>query len=426
MRPFEHDVRMVSRCLRTMHAGFVLRKGVATELRLHRPNTYETETSIRMPLYGDAAERQRLHRGLVSGSLLRVTAFHLKAQASYDRGVFRVARSTPNFVHLEKAWHSEVGEAQTTPTTAQSALGKRVVTLTLDNPAPSKKAAKHAAATTPAPTASAPAPGPATSASEELYFFKPGELTFGPPVKPAAKSFTSKSAVPPVPRLIPRTYTRPLVAMKLDDDETASTASSASSASSTASGKSLARRSSIPTAVRTTYNGVEYRSRLESNFARLLTALNIRFVYEPVKYNQHRGTTYTIDFFLPTQQLYVELKPKRPHVEEERKCEEMSKSGFRVALMYGSSVFKLPFRSEYFMGRSHRDYAHHDALRGMAWIDGVKLPGETVFLFGNLPGVPSPLDAGDQVHLGQVASTHDTRWSHPSVSEAIRALQRAH
>lgn len=216
----------------------------------------------------------------------------------------------------------------------------------------------------------------------------------------------------------------------------------------------------LPRAIKTVFSGTEYRSRLESNFARLLAALHVRFVYEPVKFNQQqraessgRQNTYMIDFFLPAQQLYVELKPKRPHLEEEAKCEEMSRSGFRVTLMYGSSPLKLPFRSELYRGRQHRDYAHSDALRGMTWIDGVKLPGETVFVVGASPQpcaldlppspllspsmpMPMPLSlesllapmpppaAAEKVHLGQVVSTADMRWNHPLIVNAIAALQQ--
>lgn len=184
-----------------------------------------------------------------------------------------------------------------------------------------------------------------------------------------------------------------------------------------------ARQSStIVRAIRTDYKGIEYRSRLEARFAQLLDALHVRYVYEPMRLNQTTGGTYTIDFFLPAQQLYVELKPKRPHIEEEAKCERMSRSGFRVALLYGSCVTKMPFRSELFKGRSHRDYVHHDALRGMAWVDGTKLPGDTVFVRG---ASSSPLGLGvspDSTYLDQVVTTDDTRWNDPAIQAAMRAL----
>jgi hypothetical protein len=177
-------------------------------------------------------------------------------------------------------------------------------------------------------------------------------------------------------------------------------------------------------AIPTHFQGVQYKSRLEAKFARLLQLLNVRFVYEPMRHVKSGGGTYTIDFFLPTQQLYVELKPKRPHLEEEQRCEEMSSQGFRVALMYGSSLYKPPFRSELWKGRSHRDYAHHDALRGMCWIDGVKLAGDTVFVVGNegaRTGLEMPGDA--KPHLNQVVSTKDMRWNHPLILTAFNQLR---
>lgn len=166
-------------------------------------------------------------------------------------------------------------------------------------------------------------------------------------------------------------------------------------------------------AIPTSWHGVNYRSRLEAKFARLLELMNIRFLYEPVKCARAGGGTYTIDFFLPEQQLYVELKPKRPHVEEEEKCEEMSAKGFRVALMYGSALHQPPYRSELFLGKPHRDYKHHDALRGMAWSNGKKLAGDTVFVADTSTG---------RVFLDQVESVRDTRWRHPSTLRAYTQL----
>jgi hypothetical protein len=174
----------------------------------------------------------------------------------------------------------------------------------------------------------------------------------------------------------------------------------------------------------TTFHGVQYRSRLESRLAHLMCELKIRFLYEPMRCTLPNGTNYTIDFFLPDQQLYVELKPKRPHIEEEFKCEQMSRQGFRVTLLYGWALHKPPFRSET-AGKVIRDYLHHNALRGITWIDGRKLPGDTVFVVGRHATFRTALDvdADDQAHLNQPADTSDPRWAHRSILTAMSKME---
>jgi hypothetical protein len=177
----------------------------------------------------------------------------------------------------------------------------------------------------------------------------------------------------------------------------------------------------------TVYNGIRFRSILESKFARLMDALHVRYVYEPIKYNLAEGGTYCIDFFLPDQQLYIELKPKRPHIEEEYKCEEMSTRGFRVVLMYGE-VKKPPFRSYATTvtktGKPIRDYTHNDALRGITWINGVKLPGDAVFVMGKHATFTTPLDItdADKVHVNHLSGALDGRWNHPFIIDAFKTL----
>jgi hypothetical protein len=246
------------------------------------------------------------------------------------------------------------------------------------------------------------------------------------PCVPRASVKVAVEVPPPSPIMLPAPSVPPATPPANDDEFCFFPPQSTVTAPKTTVYKRPTTSTPLPKAVKTSFNGIEYRSRLESRFAQLLEACGIRFVYEPVKYNLESKTgCYTIDFFLPAQQLYVEVKPKRPHLEEEQKCEEMSRAGFRVALMYGSAVHKPPFRSEFFQGRSHRDYAHHDAMRGMVWIDGKKLPGDTVFVCGPPPtaACATPLDlVGDGVHLNQVQTVMDTRWSHPRILGALKSL----
>jgi hypothetical protein len=176
--------------------------------------------------------------------------------------------------------------------------------------------------------------------------------------------------------------------------------------------------------IQTWFRGVKYRSRLEARFAMAMHEMEIPFVYECMTFTRPSGGTYTPDFFLPRQQLWIELKPHRPHLEEEMKCEEMSTTGFRVVLMYGENVKALPFSSEKdaVARTGARTYEHRDALRGMAWINGDKLAGETVFVVGANPrgnSVMQMMGSIDVPHLDQIVRSSDRRWDNHQISQAL-------
>lgn len=67
---------------------------------------------------------------------------------------------------------------------------------------------------------------------------------------------------------------------------------------------------------RTTHGAIGYRKDLgqffrsswEANFARMLVALGLDYVYEPHAYELDDGTTYTPDFFVPVKNKYYEIK----------------------------------------------------------------------------------------------------------------------
>lgn len=71
-------------------------------------------------------------------------------------------------------------------------------------------------------------------------------------------------------------------------------------------------RASWRVRAKTRHNGfVTFRSRLELKFARSLDVLNIRWQYEPRRFSvalDGQVCSYTPDFYLPAQQLYVEVK----------------------------------------------------------------------------------------------------------------------
>ena len=171
----------------------------------------------------------------------------------------------------------------------------------------------------------------------------------------------------------------------------------------------------------TVYKGVEYRSLTEARFAIALDCLNIPFSFETMSFKRPGGGRYTPDFFLPNQQLLVEIKPSRPLVDEEEKCEELSATGFRIVCMFGERISLLPFA--YQQGRK-RDYSHKEGMRGIAWHNGEKLAGEVAFVIGKNPkSTPSSLEMMGEVdvpHLDVICSSKDVRWNSPTIQSALK------
>ena len=61
--------------------------------------------------------------------------------------------------------------------------------------------------------------------------------------------------------------------------------------------------------IKTRYNGVEYRSRMESLFARWCDSWGLLYQYECEGY-EFNGERYLPDFYLPESQTFVEVKPQ--------------------------------------------------------------------------------------------------------------------
>jgi len=168
----------------------------------------------------------------------------------------------------------------------------------------------------------------------------------------------------------------------------------------------------------TVYNNVTYRSLTEARFALVLDELKIPYSYESMVFNRPNGGRYTPDFFLPDQQLMIEIKPAYPLIEEEEKCEEMSSAGYRIVCMYGERIGVMPLGYE----QKKRNYAHKDGMRGIAWHNGEKLPGIVTFVVGRSPKTPSPLEMmanTDAPHLDVVRSTSDRRWDSGIIRDAL-------
>lgn len=64
-------------------------------------------------------------------------------------------------------------------------------------------------------------------------------------------------------------------------------------------------------AIETYYNGYKFRSRLEARWAVFFDAACISYWYEPEGFTLPDGTCYLPDFYLPDENMYVEVKPPR-------------------------------------------------------------------------------------------------------------------
>lgn len=61
--------------------------------------------------------------------------------------------------------------------------------------------------------------------------------------------------------------------------------------------------------IETIYNGYRFRSRLEARWAVYFDLIGIKYNYEPNGFVLSNGKCYLPDFYLPTVEAYVEIKP---------------------------------------------------------------------------------------------------------------------
>jgi hypothetical protein len=76
-------------------------------------------------------------------------------------------------------------------------------------------------------------------------------------------------------------------------------------------------------AIETRYKGHRFRSRLEARWAVFFDALKIKWTYEPEGFELRDGGRYLPDFFLPTHDLWVEIKAGPATIAEVYKAEQL-------------------------------------------------------------------------------------------------------
>lgn len=123
-----------------------------------------------------------------------------------------------------------------------------------------------------------------------------------------------------------------------------------------------------------------FDSRLEARWAVYMHALGVRFGPEHITFNipGTGGDAYTPDFFLPEQQLFVEIKPHMPDLEAMSKAQQTAEYlSIGFVLLYGDlgAPFSLPDRSTEPFRFSPHPY------RGIMWdTRGRRVPGDALWV----------------------------------------------
>jgi len=85
-------------------------------------------------------------------------------------------------------------------------------------------------------------------------------------------------------------------------------------------------------AIETHYNGYRYRSRMEARWAIFFDAMNIQWQYELEGYILG-NRSYLPDFFLPTVEMYGEVKPKPFNAREKAVAKQLARESGKPVLM---------------------------------------------------------------------------------------------
>lgn len=86
--------------------------------------------------------------------------------------------------------------------------------------------------------------------------------------------------------------------------------------------------------IETIYNGYKFRSRLEARWAVFFDDAGIRYEYEPEGFKTKSGLCYLPDFYLPDENMYVEVKaPRKGAWKELNKIEPFIGNGIETLLI---------------------------------------------------------------------------------------------
>jgi len=94
--------------------------------------------------------------------------------------------------------------------------------------------------------------------------------------------------------------------------------------------------------IETLYNGYRFRSRLEARWAVFFDKLSVPYIYEPEGYELGDGIRYLPDFWLPTWDRWVEIKPKLDEQNRRRAVDllaALSGATGKIGLLFAGDVW---------------------------------------------------------------------------------------
>jgi len=94
--------------------------------------------------------------------------------------------------------------------------------------------------------------------------------------------------------------------------------------------------------IETIYNGYKFRSRLEARWAVFFDALGIKYEYENEGYDLGEAGLYLPDFWLPKQDVFIEIRPSIKYMFD-IKCAELSATTGKSVLYVAGN----PYPNEY-------------------------------------------------------------------------------
>lgn len=94
-------------------------------------------------------------------------------------------------------------------------------------------------------------------------------------------------------------------------------------------------------AIPTDFDGVLFRSTLEAKIALLFTELGLDWLYESKRFHFADGSSYLPDFYLPSLNIWVEVKPENLLEELKDYPEKMEALGEKLEAVYRLETYAL-------------------------------------------------------------------------------------